>query len=392
VILDVFSELQRPGPFAADHEARMLAEAIEQAQLADRLGFGCWWTVEHHGAVEFSYSSAPEIVIATLAQKTERLRFGHSGVLAPFRINHPLRVAERAAWIDLASQGRLEMGLARSGGTEWTAFGVDPDSSREQLREALLMLPRMWTEERFSWESAHVVIPERNVVPKPLQKPHPPLWQTCTSPESFEMAGELGVGALATTLLSPLASLATLFDHHAKGLARCQPAGHFVNERRSVFTFLHCAETRKEAIESRAGEAALWFVNAAPRVFSVPRSIWIDQIRGSLQTSDPSATRAVAASQVATDLDLDDPVPVVRLLNRQLAGERLDPVEVYETLEPIESVIIGDVDLCRKKLARYAGIGTDRLMCLMQFGTLPHERVLASLRTVGDALLPDFSS
>jgi alkanesulfonate monooxygenase SsuD/methylene tetrahydromethanopterin reductase-like flavin-dependent oxidoreductase (luciferase family) len=392
VILDVFSELQRPGPFAADHEARMLAEAIEQAQLADRLGFGCWWTVEHHGAVEFSYSSAPEIVIATLAQKTERLRFGHSGVLAPFRINHPLRVAERAAWIDLASRGRLEMGLARSGGTEWEAFGVDPDSSREQLREALRMLPRMWTEERFSWESAHVVIPERNVVPKPLQKPHPPLWQTCTSPESFEMAGELGVGALATTLLSPLDSLATLFDHYAKGIARCRPAGHFVNERRSVFTFLHCAETKRAAIESRAGEAALWFVNAAPRVFSVPRSIWIDQIRGSLQTSDPSATRAVAASRVATDLDLDDPVPVVRLLNRQLAGEALDPVEVYETLEPIESVIVGDVDLCRKKLARYAGIGTDRLMCLMQFGTLPHERVMASLRTAGEALLPDFSS
>ena len=392
MILDVFSELQRPGPFAADHEARLVAEAIAQARLADRLGFGCWWTVEHHGAVEFSYSSAPEIVVATLAQHTERMRFGHAGVLAPFRINHPLRVAERAAWIDQVSKGRLEMGLARSGGTEWEAFGVDADTSREQLREALRMLPRMWTEERFSWESAHVVIPERNVVPKPLQKPHPPLWQTCTSPESFEMAGELGVGALATTLLSPLASLATLFDHYAKGLARCRPAGHFVNERRAVFTFLHCAETRRQAIESRAGEAALWFVNAAPRVFSVPRSIWIDQIRGSLQASDPSATRAVAASAVATDLDLDDPVPVVRLLNRQLAGERLDPVEVYETLEPLESVIIGDPALCRRKLARYAEIGTDRLMCLMQFGPLPHAQVMASLRTTGEALLPDFAS
>jgi alkanesulfonate monooxygenase SsuD/methylene tetrahydromethanopterin reductase-like flavin-dependent oxidoreductase (luciferase family) len=391
VILDVFSELQRPGPFAADHEARMVADAIEQAVVADQQGFGCWWTVEHHGAVEFSYSSAPEVMVAALSQRTERIRFGHSGVLAPFRINHPLRVAERAAWIDQLSRGRLEMGLARSGGTEWEAFGVDAETSRDQLREALTMLPRMWTEERFSWESAHVVIPERNVVPKPFQRPHPPLWQTCTSPESFEMAGELGVGALATTLLSPLASLATLFDHYAKGLARCRPAGHFVNDQRSVFTFLHCAESRKDAIASRAGEAALWFVNAAPRVFSVPRRIWIDAIRGSLQPSDPSATRAVAASEVATDLDLDDPVPVVRLLNRQLAGQALDPVEVYETLEPIESVIVGDVDLCRRKLARYAAIGTDRLMCLMQFGTLSHERVLASLRTTGEALVPEFS-
>ena len=392
MILDVFSELQRPAPFGPDHERQLLADAIEQAQLADRLGFGCWWTVEHHGAVEFSYSSAPELMLAALSQRTERIRFGHSGVLAPFRINHPLRVAERAAWIDVLSGGRLEMGLARSGGTEWEAFGVDAETSREQLREALCMLPRMWTQDSFKWESPHVVIPERNVVPKPLQRPHPPLWQTCTSPESFEMAGELGVGALATTLLSPLELLAELFSHYRRGLARCRPAGHFVNDRRAVFTFLHCAETRRQAIESRAAEAALWFVNAAPRVFQVPRRVWIDAIRGQFQANDPAATRAVAAREVATDLDPDDPVPVVRLLNRQLAGAALDPVEVYEALEPMESVVIGDVDAVRRKLARYAALGTDRLMCLMQFGALPHASVLRSLRLVGEALLPEFSA
>jgi alkanesulfonate monooxygenase SsuD/methylene tetrahydromethanopterin reductase-like flavin-dependent oxidoreductase (luciferase family) len=391
LILDVFSELQRPRPFAPDHERRVLADAIEQAQLADRAGFGCWWTVEHHGAVEFSYSSAPELMLATLAPRTERIRFGHSGVLAPFRINHPLRVAERAAWIDLLSGGRLEMGLARSGGTEWEAFGVDPETSREELREALCMLPRMWTEDSFKWESPHLVIPERNVVPKPLQKPHPPLWQTCTSPESFAMAGELGVGALATTLLTPLAPLGELFAHYRSGLDRCRPAGHFVNDRRAVFTFLHCAETRAEAIASRAAEAALWFVNAAPVVFRVPRSIWIDQIRGQLQSSDPSATRAVAADAVATDLDLDDPVPAVRLLNRQLVSEALDPVEAFEVLEPMESVVIGDVDACRAKLARYAALGTDRLMCLMQFGTLAHAQVMRSLALAGEALLPELA-
>ena len=392
MILDVFSELQRPGPFAEDHERRLLADAIEQAVLADRLGFGCWWTVEHHGAVEFSYSSAPELMLAVLSQRTERIHLGHSGVLAPFRINHPLRVAERGAWIDLLSGGRLEMGLARSGGTEWEAFGVDPETSREQLRETLCMLPRMWTESSFKWESPHLVIPERNVVPKPVQRPHPPLWQTCTSPESFEMAGELGVGALATTLLSPLGLLTDLFAHYRKGLERCRPAGHFVNDQRAVFTFLHCAESRAAAIASRAAEAALWFVNAAPRVFQVPRSVWIDAIRGQAQANDPAATRAVAADRVATDLDLDDPVPVVRLLNRQLAGQPLDPTEVFEALEPMESVIIGDVDACRRKLARYAEIGTDRLMCLMQFGGLPHAAVVGSLRRVGERLLPELSA
>jgi alkanesulfonate monooxygenase SsuD/methylene tetrahydromethanopterin reductase-like flavin-dependent oxidoreductase (luciferase family) len=388
VILDVFSELQKAAPWGPGHERAVLLEAVEQAKLADALGYGCWWTVEHHGAVEFSYSSAPEIVVAVLAQHTRRLRFGHSGVLAPFRINHPVRVAERAAMTDILSGGRLELGLARSGGTEWETFGVDPETSRAELREALHMIPAMWTSHSFKWDTPLCRVPERDVVPKPLQKPHPPLWQTCTSPESFEMAGELGVGVLATTLLSPLATLRALFDCHGRGLARCRPAGSFVNAQRAVFTFVHCAKTRREAIESRAAEAALWFVNAAPRVFRVPRRIWIDAIRGEFQSNEPAATRALAAPEEARDDDLDDPVAVIRLLNRQRAGLALDPLEAFEALEPMESVVIGDAEACRRKMEGYAAIGVDRLMCLMAFGALPHERVAASLRLAGEALLP----
>lgn len=390
MILDVFSELQKAGPGGPEAERSVLLEAIEQARLADALGYGCWWTVEHHGAAPFSYSSAPEIVVAVLAQHTERLRFGHSGVLAPFRINHPLRVAERAAVTDILSGGRLELGLARSGGSEWDTFGVAPESSRAELREALQMIPAMWTQEAFRWESEHLRVPERNVVPKPLQKPHPPLWQTCTSPESFEMAGELGVGALATTLLSPLATLRALLDHYERGLARCRPVGRFPNAQRAVFTFVHCAETRSEAVESRAAEAALWFVNAAPRVFQVPRRIWIDAIRGEFQSNDPSATRSLAAAEVPDD-DLDDPVPVIRALNRQRAGLPLDPEEAFAALEPMESVVIGDVESCRKKMEAFARIGVDRLMCLMAFGALPQARVLSSLRLVGERLLPELA-
>ncbi len=392
MILDIFSELQKAGAWERSRERAVIFEAIEQAKLADALGYGCWWNVEHHGATEFSYSSAPELMPVLLSQHTKRLRFGHSGILAPFRINHPVRVAERAAFADIVSGGRLELGLARSGGTEWDTFGVDPATSRAELREALVMIPRMWAETDFEWRSDLVVIPKRNVVPKPLQLPHPPLWQTCTSPESFEMAGELGVGALATTLLSPLGSLGVLFSHHQRGLDRCRPAGQFVNAQRAVFTFFHCAETRSQAVASGAGEAALWFVNVAPRVFQVPRRIWIDAIRGQLQASDPSATRSVAApDEAAPDDDLDDPVPVIRLLNRHRAGHALDPEEVFEVLDALDSVIIGDVETCRRKLGGYAALGVDRLMCLMQFGAIPHERVMASLRLAGEALLPEHS-
>jgi alkanesulfonate monooxygenase SsuD/methylene tetrahydromethanopterin reductase-like flavin-dependent oxidoreductase (luciferase family) len=393
ITLDVFSELQRARRGDPVREHQVYFDAIEQARLADALGFGCWWTVEHHGATEFSYSSVPELVLTALARETERIHLGHSGVLAPFRINHPIRVAERAAFIDVLSNGRMELGLARSGGTEWDAFGVDPDRSRAELREALTVIPRMWTQDTFAWKSDLLVIPERAVLPKPVQVPHPPLWQTCTSPESFRMAGELGVGVLATTLFTPLASLSTLFAEYRAGLASCrEPVGGLGNEQISVFTFMHCAETRAQAIASRAAESALWFLNAAPGVFQVPRSLWIDAIRGDLQSSDPRVSRSVAPADVTGRIDLDDPNPVIRLLNRQLLGQEIDPVEAFEVLEPLESVVIGDAASCRAKIARYAAIGVDRLMCLMSFGRIAQSDVLASLRIAGETLIPEFHS
>jgi len=388
IVLDVFSELQRARRGDPVRERQVYFDAIEQARLADRLGFGCWWTVEHHGATEFSYSSVPELMLTVLARETERIHLGHSGVLAPFRINHPIRVAERAAFTDVISNGRMELGLARSGGTEWDAFGVDPDRSRAELREALTVIPKMWMQDSFKWKSDLLVIPERAVLPKPVQVPHPPLWQTCTSPESFKMAGELGVGVLATTLFTPLASLSTLFAEYKKGLAACgAPVGAHKNEQISVFTFMHCAETRAQAIASRAAESALWFLNAAPNVFQVPRSLWIDAIRGDLQSSDPRVSASVGKSDITGEIDLDDPNPVIRLLNRQLLGEAIDPVEAFEVLEPLESVVIGDIAACRKKIDGYHAIGVDRLMCLMSFGRIAQEDVLSSLRIAGEELI-----
>jgi len=391
LILDMFSELQRAEPVDATREHQVYFDALEQAKLADRLGYGCWWTVEHHGAPRFSYSAVPEMMLGAIAQHTERIHLGNAGVLAPFNINHPIRVAERAAFIDIMSKGRMELGMARSGGTEWDAFGVEPEDSREQLREALQMIPRMWTEEKFSWDSPLLRIPERNVLPKPFQQPHPPLWQTCTSPESFQMAGELGVGVLATTLFTPLHTLGSMFALYDAAIEGARPVGKFVNRQKSVFTFMHCAETRQQAIESRAAESALWFLNAAPEVFRVPRSVWIDAIRGDVASNDPRAAQSVAISEVRGEIDLDDPVPVIRLLNRQLVGEEIDPEEAFETLEAIESVVIGDVDGCRKKIARYQAIEVDRLMCLMSFGYVEQADVLRSIRLAGEVLIPEFS-
>jgi alkanesulfonate monooxygenase SsuD/methylene tetrahydromethanopterin reductase-like flavin-dependent oxidoreductase (luciferase family) len=390
MILDMFSELQRPGVRVPGFEQRLYADCVEQAVLADESGFGCWWAVEHHGSPEFSYSAAPDMMLAVISQHTQRIRLGHSGVLAPFAINHPLRVAERAAFLDNVSGGRLELGLARSVPHEWETFGADPEATREEIREALRMIPQMWAEGSFHWDSEHIRIPEREIVPKPLQQPHPPLWVTSATPEGFEAAGAMGVGVLGTVMLSPLEYLGTLLDHYRRGVERCEPIGEFATAQSAFFAFVHCAETTDDAIESRAAEAVLWFMNSQPAFFGVERRHWIETIRGNLPLWS-NIDHHVEPGQAQDAGDLEDPVPVIRLMNRLHAGLEIDPVEAYEALLPIDSVIIGDPEACRPKITRYADLGVDRLMCLMQMGHLEHRYVMQSIRSLGKHLVPEFS-
>ena len=389
--LDIFTEIQKArASWGDDHEQDVIEESLEQARLADELGYECWWQVEHHGATEFSYSSAPELLLTAISQQTSRLRLGHSGVLAPFVVNHPIRVAERAATLDRLSHGRAEVGFARSGGLEWETFGVDPASSLEQVRQCMQMVKGMWTESPFSFQSDLFEIPERNIIPKPLQRPHPPMWQTTSSPGSFRMAGNLGVGVLATTLMQPLDVMAMLLGEYRDGLKDCEPVGDFVNDQTAVFTFVHCAETTQAAIESGAAAAAMWYVNSAPAVFKVDPEIFYDSIRGEVLEGAASriTVREGEAAAPASDEDLDDPNPVVRLLRHAAAGRDVSPEEAYETLDPLDSIIIGDVETCRRKMQRYKDIGVDRLMCFMQIGDLPHDSIMRSLRITAEELMP----
>ncbi len=392
MILDIFSELQRSGPRSGDgHEGSVYADAIAQGKLADELGFGCWWQVEHHGAPAFSYSSAPDMFLAVLSQHTQRIRLGHSGVLAPYAINNPLRVAERAAFLDVISGGRLELGLARSVPTEWDTFNVDPDITKEQVNEALEILPKMWAEGTFEWHSETFSMPERDVTPKPVQRPHPPLWVTSGSPEGFEAAGRMGLGVLGTVMLSPMEHLEQLCEGHRKGLAECEPVSQVVNSQSAVFAFMHCADSEQEVIDSRAAEAAIWFMNAQADVFGIVREVWLSTLRDKLplwETEDANIDPSIA-QEIG---DLDDPEPLIRLMNRQLAGLEIDPVEAYEVLLPLDAVLIGDVETCRRKLRAYRATGVDRVMCLMQVGSLPQEVVMRSLRTTGKFLVPEFNS
>jgi alkanesulfonate monooxygenase SsuD/methylene tetrahydromethanopterin reductase-like flavin-dependent oxidoreductase (luciferase family) len=389
--LDIFTEIQRRACDANGGFAELLRDSIDQARAADAAGFSCWWQVEHHCTPDFSYSSCPEMILQEVARATERLRVGHAGVLAPFEINHPLRAAERAALLDNLSGGRLELGLAKSGGKEWETFGVSEEQAAQDLVEATRLIPKAWTETPFSWSSKRWSVADRDVLPKPLQTPHPPLWHTCSSPPSFVRAGELGVGVLATTLFAPLEQLSEMMKGYRDAIAGCRdPAGATVNNQVGVFTFVHAAESDKAAIASGAPRAALWYVSSAPRVFNVPRDIFYSAIRGSTDPRSRGSIAALSAAEQPSADDLDDPNPVVALLKREFAGQEISNEEIFEVTRTLDSVVIGSVETCRRKMAGFRDIGVDRLMCLVQMGAVPQDQIIGSIARIGAQLLGEF--
>jgi alkanesulfonate monooxygenase SsuD/methylene tetrahydromethanopterin reductase-like flavin-dependent oxidoreductase (luciferase family) len=199
----IFFELSVPRPLGRRDEQSVYRNALEQARLADELGFDTVWAVEHHFLEEYSHCSAPELFLTAVAMQTERIRVGHGAVVCVPQMNHPIRVAERAAVLDILSRGRLEFGTARaSTWTELGGFGVDPDTTKISWDEYVHLLPRLWTEERVCHDGATVSMPERPVLPRPVQVPHPPMWVTVTTPGTELDAADRGIGSLGVAAAS----------------------------------------------------------------------------------------------------------------------------------------------------------------------------------------------
>ena len=393
MLFDVFTEVQKKDCDRHGGYGQLLRETVEQARAAEDAGMNGWWQVEHHCSADFSYSSTPELILAAIASATEKIRIGSAGFLAPLEINHWMRTAERAAVLDHISNGRMEVGLARSSGMEWSTFGV-PDggtTSLTDLVEITNLLPKAWTEESLTWKSDRWSVEGKNVQPKPVQKPHPPIWHTGSSPDSFRRAGEMGVGTLCTTLFTPVDMLADRVDIYKKAVSGCDsPAGHFINNQAGVFTFVHVAESEKAAIESNAYRSAIWYVASVPRIYGISRDLFFQTVRGNI---DPRSKFVWDQANDAplTEDELDDENPAVALIKQELAGHEITNEEVFEAVRDIDSVVIGDVDTCRKKIARFKEAGFDRLLCMQQYGELSHEEILKSTARLGAEIVPYFA-
>ena len=170
-----------------------------QAVAAEDAGFDYFWTTEQHFFFEIGHSPCPDILLAAVAERTSRIRLGFAVML--MTVNNPFIVAEKVATLDVLSNGRVDFGMGR-GSTNYMveAFGVDAVSSRDQASEATQAVLRMFAEEKFSgFKGKYFDLPERHVVPKPVQKPHPPLWVAASNLETYEHAARAGVGVIGVT-------------------------------------------------------------------------------------------------------------------------------------------------------------------------------------------------
>src|SRR6266568_2123213 len=245
----IFYEHQLPRPWNEGDEHRLFQEALDQVELADKLGIDYAWEVEHRFLEEYSHSSAPEIFLAAASQRTKNIRLGHGICLMPPRYNHPARVAERIATLDLVSDGRVEFGTGESASEmEMGGFGVRREEKKGMWEEATRECVKMMSETPYSGvEGAFVGMPSRNVIPKPLQKPHPPLWVASSRRETTMVAARLGMGSLGFAFETPEEAQERVEQYFELIREECTPIGVAINPALAVLSSLSCFETDEEA-------------------------------------------------------------------------------------------------------------------------------------------------
>ncbi|HEX8068253.1 MAG TPA: LLM class flavin-dependent oxidoreductase [Thermoleophilaceae bacterium] len=369
----LFYEHQQPRPWEDGSTERLLTDALEQVELADRHGIDCVWEVEHHFLEEYSHSSAPEVFLAAASQRTERIRLGHGIVQLPPAFNHPARIAERAATLDLISGGRVELGTGEATSqAELGGFGVDRDSKRAQWEESLGAIARMFVEEPFAGiQGEYVQMPPRNVMPKPKQRPHPPLWVACSRRDTILMAARKGIGALTFSFVEPEDAAEWVDEYYALiASEECVPAGFAVNPNFAVVLPLMVHEDEATAIE-RGIDGAHFFGYSLAHYYvfgeHVPgrTDIW--------EQFQRDRTERGFAREIVTP---DDAPLGVRLLQEgfgSLRGAIGTPDQV--------------VELCE----RYERAGVDQVIFVLQAGRNRHEHVCESIELFGERVVPRFA-
>lgn len=363
-------ELQIPKPWDENSEQRIVDDAIEQCVLADKLGIDYAWSVEHHFLEEYSHCSASEVFLSAIAAKTERIKvgFGIRQVIANY--NHPARTAEAVAMLDLISHGRAQFGIGE-GATrlELSGFGIPAKRKRQMSLEASREIADMMVMEPYpGYECEDWSMPCRNVLPKPVQKPHPPMWMACTNRDTIKVAARNGLGVLAFSFLDPEeAKTWSSIYYDIIRSDECVPLGHMVNANIAMVSAFSLHDDHEEA--SRRGEDGFRFFEYAI---------------GALVTDDALPGRSKLWEKF-----------VERKESRKAGKEVTDTAYGGGAVDPNRSMSrspgIGTPKEFRDHMTGFANSGVDQVIFLQQGGKNKHEHICESLEYFNREVLDNFA-
>jgi alkanesulfonate monooxygenase SsuD/methylene tetrahydromethanopterin reductase-like flavin-dependent oxidoreductase (luciferase family) len=355
----VFYELQMPKPWDARSEQRIVHEALEQVALADRLGFDYAWCVEHHFLEEYSHCSAPEVFLAAAAARTTTIRLGHGIRQVIPNYNHPARTAEGLGMLDLISNGRVDFGIGE-GATrlELGGFKIPAKEKRAMALEAAEQIANMMVLEPYpGFEGTHFSMPCRNVIPKPVQKPHPPMWMACTNRDTIRVAARHGLGALAFAFVDPdeARHWSSIYYDTIKS-DECVPLGHTVNANLATVSAFSIHPDRAEAI--RRGQDGFEFF-----FFAVNALV--------AQDARPGRSHLWESFQ-------------------ERRGNRTAELVARAGDAGYQGAGIGTPDDMRAHLRSQEAAGVDQVIFLQQAGHNRHDEILAALELFGREIAPEF--
>ena len=331
-------------------EAEVYANTLDECRLAERLGFHTIWLAEHHFS---TYGILPSLAVlaAAVARETRRIRIGTAVVIAPFA--HPLRIAEEWAMVDILSEGRLEFGLGRGyQPTEFRGLAVSMERTRERFDESYELIRRAWTEESCTFEGEFYQVRDLSVSPKPVQKPHPPLWTAAVSPDTYVRAAKRGLKIQTSPAFTPLDILGKSYAEYRQAWRESQGTDRGADI--CLNKIIHVADSSRQARDNMR-EPIRWFFQKQAGLIADETGVPPEQYRFYRRVRENLLS-------LADETALEDAA---------IVG---DPEEVADKIRHHHEVL-----------------GVDFFMGAFSRGGLPHEKVRRSLELFADKVMPQFA-
>ncbi len=350
----LMTQIQMPRPWGPDAELQAYRNAIAQAEAAEAAGFSHFWITEQHFFLEIGHSACPDMLLSAISQRTSRIRLGFSVIL--MTVNNPFAIAERVATLDVLTNGRVDFGMGR-GSTPYMveAFGVDRATEREHAREATAAVMQMFAEPEFSgYKGTYFDLPARHVLPRTIQRPHPPLWVAASNLSSYERAGRQGVGVIGVTRNSIAETRDAIRAY--RGAIRGTDPGEFVgayaNEQVAGFALAFCHQDDRIG-RDMACAAARWYNGDN------------DAVLNPVRFATAGGVEAVVAKFRSRTND--------ELIEDGMA-------------------IGGNPDTVSRVVEKWAEAGLDQMIFVLQAGRNTHDQVMRSIELIGEKVIPRFAT